>query len=102
MQHASLSISQAGYNTITDILGARVPAVVIPFAEADEIEQTLRARRLQACDRLVMLEANQLSAEKLAAAVDQAFELDTSLTINLDGAANSAAKIAAWLQAAQT
>jgi len=101
MQQASLSISQAGYNTVTDILGARVPAVVIPFAEADEIEQTLRARRLQAYGRLVMLEADQLSAEKLAAAVDRAFELDTSLTVNLDGAANSAAKIEAWLQAAQ-
>jgi len=102
MQQACLSISQAGYNTITDILGARVPAVVIPFAEADEIEQTLRARRLQVCGRLVMLEADQLSAEKLAAAVDQAFELDTSLTVDLDGATNSAAKIAAWLLAAQT
>lgn len=102
MRHASLSISQAGYNTITDILVARVPAVVTPFAETGEIEQTLRAQCLQARGRLVMLEANQLSAANLAAAVDQAFVLDTSLAVNLDGAAQSAAKIAAWLQAVGT
>ncbi len=102
MQRASLSISQAGYNTVTDILGARVRAVVIPFAEAGEIEQTLRARRLQACGRLVMLEADRLSATNLARAVDRALELDTSLAVNLDGAAHSATRIAAWLQAAQT
>ena len=102
MRQASLSISQAGYNTVTDILGARVPAVVIPFAETGEIEQTLRAQRLQARGRLVMLEAEHLSAANLAAAVDRALELDTSLAVNLDGAAQSAVKIATWLQAAGT
>ena len=99
MQQAGLSISQAGYNTMTDILANRVPAVVIPFTEANEIEQTLRARRLQDLGRLVMLESSRLSAATLAAAVDQALDLDTSLEVDLNGAANSAALIAGWLEA---
>lgn len=98
MQQASLSISQAGYNTITDILGNRTPAVVVPFAAAGEIEQTLRAQRLQACNRLVMLEQDQLSTINLATAIDQALEQDCRLALNLDGAANSAAQIANWLR----
>ena len=100
MQQASLSISQAGYNTITDILGSRAAAVVVPFTEANEIEQSLRARRLQDRGRLVMLESDQLSATRLAAAVDTALDLDTSFVVDLDGAANSAMMIEKWLEAA--
>jgi predicted glycosyltransferase len=100
MRQASLSISQAGYNTVTDILGSRAAAVVVPFAEANEIEQLLRARRLQERGRLIMLESNQLSATSLAAAVDRALDLDTSFTVDLGGAANSATMIENWLEAA--
>jgi predicted glycosyltransferase len=100
MQQASLSISQAGYNTITDILGSRAAAVVVPFTEANEIEQLLRARRLQDRGRLVMLESDQLSATRLAGAVDTALDLDTSFVVDLDGAANSAMMIEKWLEAA--
>ncbi len=101
LRHASLSISQAGYNTLTDILANDIAAVVIPFAESGEIEQSLRAQRLQACGRLVMLEQDQLSAANLANAIERACDLDTSIEVNLDGAANSASRIEAWLQAAQ-
>ncbi len=102
MQCASLSISQAGYNTMTDILAGATAAVVIPFAESGEIEQSLRAQRLQACGRVVMLEQHQLSAASLTAAIDRAIDLDTSMPVNLDGAGNSADQIAAWLRAVQT
>jgi len=45
----SCSVSQAGYNTILNILAARVPAVVVPFASERETEQAaLRAERLAA------------------------------------------------------
>jgi predicted glycosyltransferase len=102
MRHASLSISQAGYNTLTDVFAAGAAAVVIPFAESGEIEQSLRAQRLQACGRVVMLEQTQLSAQNLAAAIDRAIDLDASMPLNLNGADNSADRIAAWLRAAQT
>ena len=38
----------------------------------------------------------------LAAAIDRALELDTSFTVDLEGAANSAALVAQWLQAEPT
>ena len=41
-----LSLSQAGYNTVMDILAVGARALVLPFAEGAESEQTLRARLL--------------------------------------------------------
>src|SRR5262249_61445475 len=43
-----VSISQAGYNTVLDILHSGAPAVVVPFAAGRETEQNLRAERLAA------------------------------------------------------
>ncbi|NND50143.1 MAG: glycosyltransferase, partial [Rhizobiales bacterium] len=42
LTRARLSISQAGYNTVCDVLAAHIPAVLAPFAEADESEQSAR------------------------------------------------------------
>ena len=39
-----LSLSQGGYNTTMDLLRAGTPAVVVPFAEGGENEQTVRDR----------------------------------------------------------
>ena len=48
LQSAHLSVSQSGYNTVTDILGTRTPALLIPFAAGGrEKEQSLRAHLLQ-------------------------------------------------------
>jgi predicted glycosyltransferase len=102
MKRARLSISQAGYNTVTDIINSNLAAVVVPYAEADEIEQTLRAQTLQRHGRLVMLERQDLTATKLAAAVDRACELNTSLDVDLAGAANCARMISQWLNSART
>lgn len=46
MLTAGASVSQCGYNTAMDILYAGVPALVIPFADGIENEQTHRATRL--------------------------------------------------------
>jgi len=97
---ARLSISQAGYNTITDILSSSTPAVVIPYAEANELEQTLRAQILQRRGRLVMLKQNDLSAASLALAIDQAIRQYRPLEANLAGATNSATMISRWLDEA--
>lgn len=102
MKRARLSISQAGYNTVTDILNSNLAAVVVPYAEVDEIEQTLRAQTLQRHDRLVMLEQKDLSAANLATAVNRASEQDTGLDVDLAGAANSARMISQWLNNAGT
>jgi len=103
LQRARLSISQAGYNTITDILQSNTAACVIPYAEADEVEQTIRARRLQDKGRLVMLEESQLSPASLAAAMQQAALLEPAISpLKLDGARQSAAYLEQWLGQART
>ncbi len=102
MGNARVSISQAGYNTVTDILGAETPAVVIPFSDEGEIEQQLRARRLHQLGRMVKLDQNRLNAQNLATAVDEALEFNSHLAVDLDGANNSAEKLLQWLRESGT
>ncbi len=64
-----LSISQAGYNTVLEVLAAGIPAVVVPFSGGTETEQTLRARLLAERDALTVVEQAELSPRVLAAAV---------------------------------
>ena len=46
LRNCHVSLSQAGYNTILDVLQAGTRAVVVPFATGGETEQALRARIL--------------------------------------------------------
>ncbi len=101
LKRAHLSISQAGYNTVTDILNSDTAAVVIPFAQAQEVEQTLRAQALHERGRVVALPESALDAASLAAAMSTALSLDTTLAVDLNGARNSATMVARWLQAEQ-
>jgi predicted glycosyltransferase len=102
VKRANLSISQAGYNTMTDILSSNTASVVIPFAEVDEVEQSLRAQALQARGRLIALAQDDLNPSTLARAMTAARANNTPLEVNLNGAENSAIRIAQWLVAAQT
>ncbi|MFO1127704.1 MAG: glycosyltransferase [Rhodospirillales bacterium] len=96
---AALSISQGGYNTIMDILAARVPAVVVPFAAGKETEQTFRARQLAERRVLTLLPAEDLSPQRLAEAVDDtASAAPSSILINTTGARTTARLIAAGLE----
>jgi predicted glycosyltransferase len=97
IKRARLSISQAGYNTMTDLLNSDTPAVVIPYAEADEIEQTLRAQTLQARGRLIALNQSELGAQNMARAMTAALASNAALEVNLNGADNSATMITKWL-----
>jgi predicted glycosyltransferase len=67
-----LSISQAGYNTVLEVLAAGVPAVVVPFAAGAETEQSLRARALAERGALTLVEEAALGPESLAAAIEAA------------------------------
>jgi predicted glycosyltransferase len=66
---ARLSISQAGYNTVCDLLQARCRCLLIPFAAGGESEQTIRARRLEARGLAKVLTEEELNAATLAGAV---------------------------------
>ena len=71
--------------------------MVIPYAEAKEVEQTLRALALQRRGRLVVLAESALDAAALAEAISLAQTQNTTLDVDLNGASNSAAMIAHWL-----
>jgi predicted glycosyltransferase len=89
-----VSVSQGGYNTVLEILASRTPAVIVPFAEGDESEQTDRARLLHEKGLLRLLPAAALDPMRLAEEIDRAAVMAIpSFTINLDGARQSAALI---------
>lgn len=95
-----LSISQAGYNTVMELLAARARALVVPFAEAHETEQSLRARRLAALGLLDLVEAEALAPAPLATAIDRAAARSRpGVAIDLEGAARSAALLEALAMA---
>ncbi|AOO79500.1 glycosyltransferase family protein [Bosea vaviloviae] len=43
----ALSISQAGYNTVLDLVAAGRPAIVVPFDAGNETEQAIRAQAME-------------------------------------------------------
>ena len=62
LRRCRVSVSQAGYNTVLDILAARAAAVVVPFASGRETEQSLRAERLAARGVLELVRENRAVA----------------------------------------
>ncbi|MCY3670235.1 MAG: glycosyltransferase, partial [Alphaproteobacteria bacterium] len=69
---AHLSVSQGGYNTVMEVLAAGLRAVVAPYAGGHESEQTLRAGALAERGALQVVAEDELSPERLAAAIDRA------------------------------
>ena len=96
-----LSVSQAGYNTVLDVLQARVPAVLVPFAAGCETEQTLRAERMQSLGLAQMVAEAALTPATLAAAIDRA-PAPAQAGFALDGAARSAELLIAAISGAAT
>ena len=72
LSRAALSVSQAGYNTVMDILVTGVRAVLVPFAAEGETEQSLRAHLLAERGRVQLVSEATLTPATLAAAVDEA------------------------------
>ena len=100
LHHAKLSISQAGYNTVVDLLEAKCRAVLVPFAEHGESEQSLRAQKMAAAKLAVLLEEATLNTQRLANAVKQALDLPTpDFLVKLNGIKTSAQLIQARLAA---
>ncbi len=92
LARARLSISQAGYNTVGDILLAGCRSILVPFAAGGETEQNARAERLEALGRAVTVEEATLDPDRLAEAVIRALALPDPADIVLarDGARRSA------------
>lgn len=74
LHSARLSISQAGYNTVADILRAGCRALLVPFAEGGESEQSLRAQKLHRLGVANILAEGALSPARMAAAIDETMQ----------------------------
>jgi predicted glycosyltransferase len=97
----AVSISQAGYNTVLDLVAAGRPAIVVPFDAGNETEQTVRA---EAMERAGLARCFRLSGDFVADAVALADAVGEAvrsrppaLPIDRDGATRSAAIVAELL-----
>jgi predicted glycosyltransferase len=90
LARASLSISQAGYNTVLDLVAAGRPAIVVPFDEGAETEQAVRAEAMEKaglarCLRLSGPEPARPADLAAAVAAGLAQVNAPRLSIDLDG-----------------
>lgn len=94
-----VSVSQAGYNTVMDLLGARARAVLVPFAAGAETEQSDRAAALAAAGWAQLVGEATLDPPGLAQAIDRAAAAPRPATGDLrrDGAGETVRLIGEWL-----
>ena len=103
LRRCRVSVSQAGYNTVMDVLAARARAVLVPFAAERETEQLLRAEALAARGVAELVRESELSPEILARAIARAAGRDPAgLALDTGGATRSARVIAAMIRVAKT
>lgn len=98
LQNCAVSVSQAGYNTLMEILDCGARSVVVPFRGGKETEQAMRAGTLAALGRVQVLDEAHLTPATLAVAVDRALRAGkpAPAQVDLDGARKSAESIARW------
>jgi len=98
LRRCRVSVSQAGYNTVLDIVAARAAAVLVPFADMRETEQTLRAERLAARGVVEIVAPDALSPARLAEAIERAVQRrPAALPVETTGAHRSAELIAGMI-----
>jgi predicted glycosyltransferase len=103
---AALSVSQAGYNTVLELVAHRVRAVVVPY-EGSGDEQPLRARLLAERGLVAVLPEAELAPAPLAAMMDAALTrtgFPAPARLDLAGAARSVeilVELAAGVRAAR-
>lgn len=99
LRHCRVSVSQAGYNTVLEVLAAGVRAVLVPFAAERETEQLLRAERLAQGGAIELVRESELSPATLAAAIERAVARPPAFVeIDRAGATRSAGIIAAMIE----
>lgn len=101
LRRCAAAVGQCGYNTALDWLQAGVPGVFVPFAEAGEVEQSLRARSLHERYGYGLIAEDDLTSENLAKATEMAIERGRIAAgeLKLDGGAESARIISDLLEA---
>ncbi|MBJ6126272.1 glycosyltransferase [Microvirga splendida] len=88
---AEISVSQAGYNTVVDLLRCGVKSVLVPFEAGHETEQRLRAERLKSLGLASIVPEDELSGRRLVDAILHGLSqpLSSPQAISIDGARQS-------------
>jgi predicted glycosyltransferase len=99
MRKACVSVSRCGYNTALDLMATGVRALVIPFVETEEDEQTYRARKMEALGLVRVLEEGYLTPERLATevAATRTFE-PRRLNVDMEGAGRTVDLVEAMVE----
>ncbi|MBT5457773.1 MAG: hypothetical protein HOK82_14290 [Rhodospirillaceae bacterium] len=93
LANCALSISQGGYNTVMEVMAARIRGVIVPYAGGLETEQTLRANLLREYAALQVLDEAAVTPTAIAKAVDAALTGPPAVATNLNtGGAEASAK----------
>lgn len=93
LRGAELSISQAGYNTVGDLLITGCRAILVPFTAGGETEQSVRAERLETLGLALALPEAGLTTDLLVTAIETMLSRPKpqSPDIDLGGAARTSA-----------
>lgn len=102
LKASAVSLSQAGYNTLVDVMRTDVAAVLVPYAKAGEEEQTIRARKFEAFGRAIVLTEASVDPSSMLQAVERARQLKDEtrqweVSALIGGAQKSAELIRHWL-----
>jgi len=99
LSNCRVSVSQAGYNTVADLVTTDSHAVLVPFEGSGEQEQLMRANRMAELGRAIVVRETALTANNLATAIDLADQLPTPTPLDIDrsGASKTAALLQSWL-----
>jgi len=100
LDRCAAAVGQCGYNTAVDWLQAGVPGVFVPFAEAGETEQTIRADRLASRFGHGVISEVELSPPALAGAAEAAIRRGRFVAegVRLDGAVRTSRLISQLLE----
>lgn len=103
LARCAVSVSQAGYNTMLEVVQAEARSVVVPFSAGGETEQGERARAFEALGLTTVLTEEHLSPRTLAIAVDEAASRPrpSKAGIDLGGAKRSAELLDRWTSGAK-
>lgn len=101
LRTCACSVSQAGYNTVVDILATGARSVMVPFDAPGETEQRVRAERLAALNRVRIVEESEVTPEKLRATIADTLAQEVpTLGIHLKGAQTFSRDIRSLIEAA--
>ena len=89
LRRADVAVTMAGANTVGDLLESGCRSVLVPRTRPRQ-EQVMRARILEGLGRATVVLPEDLSAERLVVAVEQALELPPPDPMRLEGARRAA------------